>query len=252
MNALLQKIVSQEEHDVLQRSSRVSIALLKAMPHFRLPCRSLVKGLQEAPVPVIAEYKRKSPSAGVFSELRSPAEVALHYQQAGAAGISVLTNQPFFGGSLADVLEVKSSVQVPVLRKEFLFNAYHLYESKAFGADAVLLIARLLDKKIMLELIELAHELGMEVLLEVHSEEELEMAMKSNADIIGVNNRDLDELVTDLNVSRALAKHFSVDRLFISESGISSMTEIHELQELGYRGFLIGTHFLKTKQMQLL
>jgi indole-3-glycerol phosphate synthase len=251
MKSLLQQIVAAEEQDVLLRNARVSVALLKEMPMYASSCRSLSSSLQEAPLPVIAEYKRKSPSAGLFPGLRSPSEMAMDYQNAGAAGISVLTNYRFFGGSLSDLQEVKSTVQLPILRKEFLFQPYHIYESKAYGADAILLIARLLEKKILFDLIQRSQDLGMEVLLEVHDEQELDMAIQSKADIIGINNRDLDELVTDLNVSRRMSQHLPVDRMFISESGISSFSELKELQDLGYRGFLIGTQFLTSHQLRL-
>ena len=194
---------------------------------------------------IIAEIKRKSPSKGLINSVSNPDQIALNYQQAGAAGISVLTDQKFFGGQNSDLALVRQAVTIPVLRKEFIIDAYQIYEARLIGADAILLIAAALNPAEIKTFVNLAHDLNLEVLLEVHDFEELKQNMDSGADLIGVNNRSLKSFKVDLNISRELIRQIPTDVPVISESGIENEAAIVELEQLGFSGFLIGQRFME-------
>ena len=220
------------------------------------PKPSLRAALLSSPTSIIAEFKRRSPSRGWIHESASAAEVPLAYQQAGAAAISILTDESFFGGC-DDFIRVAraSGVTLPILYKNFVVDELQIYEALFCGASAVLLIAACLSHQRCSELIALAHELGLEVLLEIHGEEELSYT-DLNADCIGVNNRNLGTFHTDVQNSFTLAPLLAeavsegasgAGPVFVSESGISDPETIRRLRSLGYRGFLIGETFMKTK-----
>ncbi|HPC97720.1 MAG TPA: indole-3-glycerol phosphate synthase TrpC [Bacteroidales bacterium] len=193
--------------------------------------------------PVIAEYKRRSPSKGILN-LNSPvSEVAEGYESAGAAGISVLTENVFFGGSAGDLSVARNHTRLPILRKDFIIDEIQIYEASGAGADAVLLIAALLGKKRLKELSLAAWTAGLEVVLEIHSEKELE-CINDHVSIIGVNNRDLNTLKVDINTSVKLAGRIPAGFMKIAESGISSPGQIAMLMEAGYDGFLVGERFM--------
>jgi indole-3-glycerol phosphate synthase len=196
---------------------------------------------------IIAEIKQGSPSKGVLREDFDAARLARQYEQGGAAALSVLTDESFFRGSLADLRAARQAVRLPALRKDFTLNEYHVVEAAANGADAVLLIAAILDEKRIRELRELAESWGMAALVEVHDLRELETAVAAGADIIGVNNRDLKTFAVTLETSLRLAQHIPAAVLKVSESGIHSREDIGRLQAAGFDAFLVGEHLLKAK-----
>ena len=234
--------------------------------------RSLKRALAESPSGIIAEFKRKSPSKGWIHADAFPEEVVPAYAKAGAAALSVLTDEEYFGGSLDFIRRVRPLVDIPILRKDFIIDPYQLYQAREAGADAVLLIAACLSREACAALTAEAHRLGLEVLLEVHSPEELDY-ITPDVDIVGVNNRHLGSFVTDVQTSfdmapllssRADRNYFSgkfaekpisappsttpahaTGPIMISESGISDPATVRALREVGYRGFLMGENFMK-------
>jgi indole-3-glycerol phosphate synthase len=196
---------------------------------------------------IIAEIKRASPSKGIINDKIDVAEVAKTYELGGATAISVLTEEDKFRGHLDDLKVARNAVDIPILRKDFVFDEFQIREAKAAGADVILLIVAMLDDAKLLELYNLANlELGLDVLVEVHTREELERAKALNAKIIGVNNRDLHSFKVSLDVSRELIKSAPKDAFMIAESGITTAVEIAELRSLGYRGFLIGETLMRS------
>jgi indole-3-glycerol phosphate synthase len=193
---------------------------------------------------IISEFKRKSPSLGWINEEADVVEVAAGYSAAGASGISILTDSEFFGGSPLDIMAARQFVACPVLRKDFMIDEYQLYEAKAMGADVVLLIAAALTVKQTLELASKAHELGLEVLLEVHNEQELGHA-NDFVDMLGVNNRNLKTFEQNIQTSFDLAALIPDQFVKVSESGISKIETVRELRAVGYKGFLMGENFMK-------
>ncbi len=198
-------------------------------------------------VNVIAEIKRASPSRGVINDRVVPEETARLYERGGACAVSVLTERDFFRGSIDDLRRVREAISLPILRKDFIVDDFQIYESAVAGADAILLIAAVLDAKQLNQLQTLAHELGMDVLVEVHIPEEMVTAKAIGAGLIGVNNRDLGTLEVSLDVSRELIEHAPADALMISESGFSKRDEILDLRSLGYSGFLIGETLMRSE-----
>lgn len=194
---------------------------------------------------IIAEFKRKSPSKGIINKSASVEEVAKGYAQHGASAISVLTDNYFFGGSVDDLQKAREFVSLPILRKEFIIDEYQLYEAKAIGADAILLIAAILNPEELRKLAEKSHALGLEVLIEIHNEEELSH-LNEYIDIVGVNNRDLNTFEVDLEHSVELGMKIPREYMKISESGIASIEDIEYLKQCDYEGFLIGENFMKT------
>lgn len=207
----------------------------------------LRENLQRNQINIIAEIKRASPSKGVINDKIDVAEVARSYEKGGACAISVLTEEDKFGGSLDDLRIAGESVNLPILRKDFIFDEFQIYEAAASGADVILLIAALLDDEHLSKLFRLAEkDLGLDVLVEVHTPEELERAKKLGAQLIGVNNRDLHSFKVSLDVSRRLIRHAPKDALMIAESGISTKEDVSELKSLGFTGFLIGETLMKS------
>ncbi len=200
---------------------------------------------------IIAEIKRASPSKGVINDKINVAETARMYERGGACAISVLTEEDKFQGSLEDLKTVRANVSLPILRKDFIFDEFQIYEAAEAGADVILLIAAMLDDEVLLKLYRLAEqELGLDVLLEVHTLEELERAKKIDAKIIGVNNRDLHSFKVSLDVSRELIKHAAKDSLLISESGLQTSEDLLELKKLGFKGFLIGETLMRSENIE--
>ena len=195
---------------------------------------------------IIAEFKRRSPSLGIIRDDLSADEVARCYERGGACAISVLTDEEFFGGSIVDLRVARSSTNLPLLRKDFIIDPIQIYEAAITGADAVLLIVAALDNTSLRELRSLAEdELGLDALVEVHSSEELHRALKVDAKIIGVNNRDLRTFRVSLDTSERLIAEAPRDRIMISESGLQSVKDLRHLQALGFRGFLIGEALMR-------
>ena len=195
---------------------------------------------------VIAECKRRSPSKGVLSESYSPSEIASSYANAGAAAISVLTESAFFDGELEHLEAVRNAVDLPVLRKDFILTDYQLLEASVAGADAVLLIAAILDAMELRDLMQQAKEYGLAVLTEVHNTEELARSLEAGADIVGVNNRDLRTFAVDLEASEVLIQEMPQDVTAVAESGLTSASDLIALRRTGYHAFLIGGAFMST------
>ncbi len=209
--------------------------------------RSLRQALLRSPSGIIAEFKRKSPSKGWIHADADPLDVVPAYAAAGAAALSILTDESYFGGSLDFIRRVRPLVHIPILRKDFLIDPVQLYEAREAGADAVLLIAACLSREDCAALTAQAHALGLEVLLEVHSPEELDY-VTPEVDVVGVNNRHLGSFVTDVQTSFDLAPELlrrADGPVFISESGLSDPATVRRLREAGYRGFLMGEIFMK-------
>lgn len=201
---------------------------------------------------IIAEIKRASPSKGIINDKIDVAEVAQMYECGGATAISVLTEEDKFCGSLDDLELARSVVEIPILRKDFIYDEFQIHEAKAVGADVILLIVAMLDDDKLLQLRQLAEdELGLDALVEVHTREELDRAVKIGAKIIGVNNRDLHSFKVSLDVSRELIKFAPKDALMIAESGLVSREDILELKSLGYRGFLIGETLMRSGNAEI-
>lgn len=229
--------------DILQRIVETKLQEVEA---FHAKKASLREALLNSDTGIIAEFKRRSPSKGWIKEEGKADIIPLSYQQNGAAALSILTDEHYFGGC-DDFIRIarKSGVTAPVLYKNFVIDESQVYSAALCGASAVLLIAACLTKKKCDELMQLAHRLGLEVLLEMHSEEELEYA-ELEPDVCGINNRHLGSFVTDVETSFRLAELLPKDAVKVSESGISSPQIVSELREAGYRGFLIGEAFMKT------
>lgn len=210
--------------------------------------RRLRKALENSDrLNIIAEIKRASPSKGVINDKIDVSETAEKYEKGGACAISVLTEEDFFRGSLEDLKKVRETVGLPVLRKDFIFDEFQIYEAAEAGADAVLLIAAMLDDKDLQNLYRLAEQvLELDALVEVHTLKELERVKKTGARIIGINNRDLHSFKVSLDVSRELIKHAPENALMIAESGLQSEEDILKLGELGFSGFLIGETLMKS------
>lgn len=207
----------------------------------------LNRKLQRDRVNIIAEIKRASPSKGIINDNIDVAGVAEIYEKGGACAISVLTEEDRFKGCLEDLKTVKANVNIPVLRKDFIFDEFQIYESAEAGADVILLIAAMLDDKDLTSLYYLAEEiLGLDVLVEIHTLEELKRAKAINAKIIGVNNRDLHSFRVSLDVSRELITYAPKDALMIAESGLKTQEELFELKALGFSGFLIGETLMRS------
>lgn len=201
---------------------------------------------------IIAEFKKASPSKGTVNEFADPAAIARAYQRGGAAAISVLTEEDFFKGSLDDLQTVRAAVDLPILRKDFIFDEFQIYEAAEAGADAILLIVAMLDDETLAKLHRVAEdELGLDALVEVHTVEELERAKQIGAKLIGVNNRDLRTFEVSLDVSRELIKHAPADSILISESGLKTQNDLVELRGLGYSGFLIGETFMRSSDPEI-
>lgn len=244
---ILETIIAQKRKEIEQRKKQTSLAELQQGPFYRHDTLSLKKFLlDENRTGIIAEYKRKSPSKGVINNCSSVEEVTSGYASYGASGISVLTDEPFFGGTLADLQKAAILNKIPLLRKDFMIDMYQLHEAKAYGASVILLIAANLTVQAVKELAREAKNLSLEVLLEIHNEQELEHIC-DEVDLVGVNNRNLKTFEVSLEQSVRLSTSIPPDKIKISESGIHTVDNIQYLKSHGYQGFLIGESFMKEK-----
>jgi len=241
---ILDKIIDSKCSEVASRKISTPLSALVNAPLYGRKCLSLKESLLNSESGIIAEFKRKSPSLGWINEDADVIEVTSGYSAAGAAGISILTDSEFFGGSPLDIIAARPFIACPVLRKDFVIDEYQLYEAKAMGADVVLLIAAALTVKQTLELASKAHELGLEVLLEVHNEQELGHA-NDFVDLLGVNNRNLKTFEQSIQTSFDLAALIPDKYVKVSESGISKVETVKQLRAVGYKGFLMGENFMK-------
>ncbi|MDD3040332.1 indole-3-glycerol phosphate synthase TrpC [Bacteroides sp.] len=247
MKDVLSEIIANKRFEVDLQKQAISLEQLQEGIGDIPPGRSMKQALSSSTSGIIAEFKRRSPSKGWIKQEARPEDIVPSYVTAGASALSILTDEKFFGGSLKDIRAVRSLVETPILRKDFIIDEYQLYQAKIVGADAVLLIAAALHPDKCRQLTEEAHTLGLEVLLEIHSTEELSYINKE-IDMVGINNRNLGTFVTDVENSFRLAGQLPQDTVLISESGISNPEVVKRLQAAGFRGFLIGETFMKTPQ----
>lgn len=245
---ILDRIVDAKVKRVAEARRRTPIGYLveRAAAAASRGGRSLLTALNRRDgVNIIAEIKQRSPSKGIICEYFDPVRIAESYSDAGAAALSVLTEEDFFGGSLEHLEAVRTRAALPLLRKDFIFDEYQLYESVVAGADAVLLIVGILEDELLARLIRLARELGLDAVVEVHSADEMKRAARSGASIIGVNNRDLTTFKVDLETSIKLARLAPEGAILISESGINTGSGIRRLRSAGFNAFLIGEHLMR-------
>ena len=241
---ILAKIVESKFGEVADRKMQISTKQLEAMPLFAKKCLSLKANLLDrSKTGIIAEFKRQSPSKGMINAIADVNEVTKAYSDFGAAGVSVLTDGPYFGGSLAD-LSIAIQNPIPVLRKEFIIDEFQLIEAKAFGASVILLIASCLTPAETKQLAGIAKSLGMEVLLELHDEAELEYICQE-VDFVGINNRSLKSFEVNIEHSLKLKNLLPKEKLSIAESGIYDLATFQLLKKEGFDGFLMGEYFMK-------
>ena len=245
---ILDEINQHKRLEIEEAKKIISIEEMKKSPFFSRKCNSLKKVLQtKGASGIIAEFKTKSPSKGIINDQVDVEEVTSAYVSAGVSGLSVLTDLKYFGGSFSNLAEARfANPKTPILRKDFMLDEYQVYEAKAHGADLILLIAASLSKKEMKRLTEVAKYLKMEVLVEVHAEEEIEK-LNPLVDLVGVNNRNLKTFEVDIETSVRLSKLLPDDVVQISESGLSSVENISYLRKHGFKGFLMGENFMKEK-----
>lgn len=243
---ILDKIIEHKRKEVAERKELYPVKFLEQSIYFGSQPVSLKKYIQrEDKSGIIAEIKRKSPSKGIINPHVSIEKTSIGYMQAGASALSVLTDDNFFGGSNEDLTTARKYNFCPILRKDFTIDEYQIVEAKSIGADAILLIAAVLEPSRMKELADFAHSFGLEVLLEVHNEEELDGSLNVGADLIGVNNRDLKTFQVSIEISKRLASGIPDSVVKVSESGIESVEAILELKQFGYEGFLMGQNFMQ-------
>lgn len=243
--SILEHIIQDQQKEIALKKKVISTTQLCEMPLYHRKTIAFAEHIKNTPLGIVAEHKRRSPSKPQINLQSRSAEVAEGYEKAGVAAMSVLTNNQYFGGSLEDLLLARSACNLPLLRKEFIVDTYQIHEAKAYGADAILLIAACLHANEIQTLAQTAHGIGLEVLLEVHNFEELEKSPLDFVQVVGVNNRNLNDFSVSLDTSLALAEHIPIDKVKISESGISSHKAIVTLQEAGFDGFLMGEFFMK-------
>ncbi len=243
---ILNLIIQDKRKEVDLKKSIIPISQLEQSVLFNNKTISLSNALKQSHTGIIAEYKRRSPSKSVINQDLNVFDVAKGYEEAGVCGMSVLTDGKYFGGSLDDLVLARASCNLPLLRKEFIIDSYQIVEAKAYGADAILLIAAVLSTSEIKEFSEVAKSLQLEVLLEVHNEKELQKSIMPSLDMIGVNNRNLKTFEVSLDISKHLSEGIPNDFVKVSESGISDVESIKALRPYGFQGFLIGENFMKT------
>ena len=249
MNDILSQILRQTKIDLTARQRQTSLIELQTKCQtVSLPPKGFADSLRQPGIRIIAECKRQSPSRGVMVDPYDPVKLARAYEDGGAAAISVLTDQPFFGGCLEHLELLRASVNLPILRKDFFIDVYQIYEARAAGADAVLLLAGVLGLKRLKEFLTVCQELGMEALVESHTASELSLALEAGGTILGINNRNLTTFEVDLARSKTLLKQITISeisapkpgRIAVCESGIKGPADIENLWTVGYKAFLVG------------
>lgn len=247
MSTILDKIVENRREEVSILKKTLPLAEIRILTDSSYKCNSLRKALMtNGASGIIAEFKRRSPSKGIINDKVLPEVVTKGYANAGASGLSVLTDQKYFGGKTSDLLIAREdNPHIPILRKDFMVDKYQIYEARMLKADVILLIAAVLEKNSISDFTELAHELGMEVLLELHDESELEK-IDERVDMIGINNRNLKDFSVDMERSLSLLRKLPENMVKISESGLSDPETVNHLRDKGFKGFLMGENFMKS------
>jgi len=245
MTTYLDKICQSKQIEIERQKETIPLSDMIDLSDYQFRKKiSFKQALLESQSGIIAEFKRKSPSKGWIHPEADVAQTVRSYEAAGAAAISCLTDEPFFGGSIADFRKAREVVHIPLLRKDFILDEYQLYQSKAIGADVVLLIAACLTKEAIARFTALAHDLDMEVLIEIHEESEI-TSIPPDADVVGINNRNLKTFITDIQYSLDLVNRIPGNFIKISESGLSSPETVNQLRQAGFCGFLMGENFMK-------
>jgi indole-3-glycerol phosphate synthase len=239
---ILDEILARKRQEVAERQARRPVRQLTPAAE---PPRGFLASLRQPGVSLIAEFKRRSPSGGLIRPDATPADIARLYAAAGAAAMSVLTDADYFGGSDVDLVDARAASALPVLRKDFVIDAYQVHEARALGSDAVLLIVRALADAELRALLDLSRNLGLDVLVETHSADEVHRAVEAGATLVGVNNRDLDTLVTDVTLAPRLRPLVPPECVFVAESGISSPEQMAALADAGVDAVLVGEAVLR-------
>lgn len=242
---ILQQIVENKKEEIARQKEILPLAELRQMLADRIPTLDFAGAIRGRDCAVIAEVKRSSPSKGRIREDFDPVGIARIYEANGASAVSILTERKFFEGRAAFVPQIRKAVNLPLLRKDFIVDPYQIVETRVLGADALLLIARVLEAGELLDSIGLASELGLAALVEVHDEPDLEKALSAGARIVGINNRDLETFRTDLDVSVRIARRVPKGVTVVSESGIRTGADIDRLRAAGIRAFLIGESLMR-------
>ena len=237
---MLDRIIAQKREEVEQRKKEAPMSYLQERIARQKPVPDLAPALRGDHIRLIAEVKQASPSRGMLTSNFNPIRLAQTYAEGGAAAISVLTDASYFMGSIERLAAIKEAVGLPLLRKDFIFDPYQVYESRAYGADALLLIATILSQGQLEELMSLSHSLRLRCLVEVHDEGEVERAVLSDAEIIGINNRDLNTFSVDINTTRRLRPLVPEGKIVVSESGIRSRKDVEKLRKWGVDAVLVG------------
>jgi indole-3-glycerol phosphate synthase len=249
---ILKKILARKVEEIKERNRMVDLRILSRLVEDAVLPRdflgSLYRKIEAGRPAVIAEVKRASPSRGVLREDFDPAQIAVSYERGGAACLSVLTDVDFFRGADSYLQQARAACSLPVLRKDFIIDPYQVYEARVLGADCILLIMAALGDAILLDLLQLAAHLGMDVLLEVHERVELERALMTPITLIGINNRDLRSFETNLEVTLGLLGEIPDDRLVVTESGIHTSADVVLMRSRGVNAFLIGEAFMKAPE----
>ena len=245
--SILNKIIETKKTEIEIFKKNNSFSDLEKFKDFNRNTNSLSKSLINSDFGIISEFKRKSPSKSVINNNSSVDKVIKGYENAGVCGISILTDNKYFGGSSKDLVIARNNTHLPILRKEFIIDEYQIHEAKALGADAILLIASCLKKETIRNFSQFAKNLGLEVLIEIHNINELDNCLIDSINIIGVNNRNLKTFEVDIQTSKDLAKFIPKEFVKISESGLTNKREIMELVDYGFEGFLMGENFMKEK-----
>jgi indole-3-glycerol phosphate synthase len=243
--SILQEILENKRLEIMLAKQAIPIEQLKDMPNYTWQCLSLQRSLDGKDTAVIAEMKKASPSKKIIREDFNPLEIAREYVGGGASALSVLTDKKYFQGDIRFIADIRSSVPIPILRKDFIIDSYQLAETKAFGADAVLLIAAALEPERLCDLFHEAAALGLECLVEVHTLRELNILNIIPAKIIGINNRNLSNFSVDISTTFRVASRIPKEIIVVSESGITSKGDIDQLHQHGIRAVLIGESFMR-------
>ncbi|HEY8938813.1 MAG TPA: indole-3-glycerol phosphate synthase TrpC [Cellvibrio sp.] len=248
---VLRKIIARKWEEIAARKLHTSLADLKARAADQAPARGFVRAIEtkiaQGKAGVIAEIKKASPSKGVIREHFVPAELARSYEKGGAACLSVLTDVDFFQGADAYLQEARAAVSLPVIRKDFLVDEYHIYEARALGADCVLLIVAALESAKLKELNSLAQDIGLDVLVEVHDEKELDIALELPNKLIGINNRNLHTFDVTLDTTYKLLDKIGSERIVVTESGILAPADVQAMREKNVHAFLVGEAFMRAE-----
>ncbi len=247
---ILEKIVEAKKQELVRAKEEAPLSLLKQKINQRRLQRGFKSHLVGNGIKLIGEIKKLSPVLGILRENFDPVDLAQIYEKEGAAALSVLTDARFFGGEVGYLPNLKGVVKLPLLRKDFIVDPYQLYESAAYESDAVLLIASLLSQETLSEFLELTQILGMEALVEVHTEEELGRVLASGAEVIGINNRDLETFKVDLATTEKLARNIPKGKVVVSESGIQSRKDVERLARAGVHAVLIGQAFMESPDIE--